>query len=574
MNDNKNLILAFALALLVLFGWDYFFVRPHTPAPVAKVEQGASPTAGIATPALPSATAPPPAGPVPRAQGLSAAPRVVIDTPRLTGSINLKGLRIDDLVLKDYHETVDKRSPNIELFSPSGTKDAYFAQFGWAASGGGAAMPDNDSLWSASAPTLSPATPVLFSWNNGQGLIFETLLEIDNDYVFTITQKVRNTGTAPVVAAPFGLVSRTGAPLHASLTYVLHEGALGIVGGELVELKYKKMREDKPLTESRSTGGWLGMTDKYWLAALIPDQQAQIKTGFRYTASGADRYQADMLYDAMTIAPGSIAERKTHLFAGAKEVKLIDKVERELGVDRFDRAIDWGWFYFLTRPIFFVLDWLYHFLGNFGLAIIGLTIIVKLIMFPLANKGYASMNRMKLVQPKMKEIVDRYKDDKVRQQQEMMALYKTEKVNPLAGCLPILLQIPVFFALYKVLFVTIEMRHQPFYLWIRDLSAPDPLTPVNLFGLLPFTPPQFIAIGVLPIVMGFSMWLTQKMNPAPMDEIQKKIFAWLPVVFTFMLAPFAAGLVLYWTVNNFLSVAQQWWLLKRHGVVAAPAPKA
>lgn len=566
MTDNKNLLIAFLLALVVLFGWDYFVVKPQVVEQKAAAQaQNPAPAATDSVkPALPAA-----ATIQPRSAVLNRSPRVTIDTPSVRGSINLTGLRIDDMVLKNYRETVSRSSDNIVLFTPSGAADAYFAEFGWSLSGTGIAMPAASTVWTASAPTLKPGAPVTFSWDNGQGLLFETVIATDADYLLTITQRVRNSSTAAVTMAPYGLVSRTGTPDLGTITYVLHEGALGIVDGKLVELQYDELREDTPTVETKTAGGWLGITDKYWLAALIPDQKTSFKAGFRYTGTAGDRYQADALYDPLTIGAGAVAERTTHLFAGAKEVRLIDQVAEQLGVDRFDRAIDWGWFYFLTRPIFFLLDWLYKFLGNFGLAIIGLTIIVKLIMFPLANKGYASMNRMKLVQPKMKEIMERYKDDKVRQQQEMMQLYKTEKVNPLAGCMPILLQIPVFFALYKVLFVTIEMRHQPFYLWIKDLSAPDPLTPVNLFGLLPFSPPTFIAVGVLPIIMGVTMYLQQKLNPAPMDEIQKKIFAWMPFIFTFILAPFAAGLVLYWTVNNVLSIAQQWWLLKRHGMVEA-----
>jgi YidC/Oxa1 family membrane protein insertase len=575
VNDNKNLILAFALALAVLFGWDYFFVKPQVAQQKAAVEaQKTAKPAETIQPGLPSA-APTAPSVLPRSAALAKSARVQIDTPAVKGSINLTGLRLDDIVLKTYRETVRPDSANIVLFSPSGADKAYFAEFGWSLSGTGVPMPGPTSVWTASAPALTPQAPVTFSWNNGQGLVFETVIATDAEFLLTVTQRVRNTTGAAVTMAPYGLISRTGTPDHPSITYVLHEGGIGIVADKLVELQYEKMKEDKPITETKTTAGWLGITDKYWLAALIPDQKAGFKAGFRYVgANGTDRYQTDALYEPMTIGAGAVAERTTHLFAGAKEVRLIDKVEKQLGVDRFDRAIDWGWFYFLTRPIFFLLDWLYKLLGNFGLAIIGLTIIVKLIMFPLANKGYASMNRMKLVQPKMKEIMERYKDDKPRQQQEMMQLYKNEKVNPLAGCMPIILQIPVFFALYKVLFVTLEMRHQPFYLWIKDLSAPDPLTPVNLFGLLPFTPPTIIAVGVLPIIMGVSMYLQQKLNPAPMDEIQKKIFAWMPFVFTFILAPFAAGLVLYWTVNNVLSIAQQWWLLKRHGVEDAAAKKA
>lgn len=558
VGDQKNLILAMLLSVLLLVGWDYFYVKSQVEEQqrsAAVVEQeGVIPTS-------PQAAGPDSPSPQvqPREVVISGAPRVAIDTPNLKGSISLKGARIDDLLLTQYHETVSKTSPNITLFSPSGSAHPYYAEFGWTAAGG-LALPGRDTVWTADAETLAPGKPVTLSWDNGQGQTFRLRFEVDEDFMFSVTQSVVNAAGGPVAVNGYGRIARTNLPAGESF-FVLHEGPLGVFNGTLEEADYEDLVEDGP-QQFQTTGGWLGITDKYWLAALVPDQKAPFTGAFR--SFGPTSFQADFLTGALNVAAGGSESQTIRLFAGAKEVALIDKYEEQYGIPLFDRAIDWGWFYFLTRPIFSVLSYLYHLLGNFGLAIIGLTIVVKAIMFPLANKSYASMNRLRELQPKMKELQERYKDDKAAQQKAIMEMYQKEKVNPLGGCLPILLQIPVFFALYKVLFVTIEMRHQPFVLWIKDLSAPDPLTPVNLFGLLPFTPPAMIAIGILPIVMGVTMWLQQKLNPQPADPVQQKVFGLMPIIFTFILAPFAAGLVLYWTVNNLLSILQQWTLMKRH----------
>jgi YidC/Oxa1 family membrane protein insertase len=561
--DSKNLLLAMALAMGVFLLWDMFVLRPQAEQAQAalKAEQAKQPKAqtGATAPTVPGTTATAPVQ-LNRAAVVGQAPRVKIETPRLVGSLNLKGARLDDLTLTTYRETIAPNSKQITLFNPSGAKDAYFAEFGWAA-GSGIAMPSQDTVWTASAPVLGVGKPVTLSWANGQGQTFEIKLEVDEHYLFTVAQTVRNAGAGPVAVSPYSLVSRHGFP-KVQAAFVLHEGPLGVLDGTLVEHRYKDLKEDYGTKTNDSTGGWIGITDKYWLAALIPDQKAPLTAAFRHFPT-PERFQTDVLLKPVTIPAGGAATTVGHLFAGAKEVQLIDRYEAQLGVVNFNKAIDWGWFWYLTRPLFYVLDWLWKLFGNFGLAIIGLTLIVKLIMFPLANKGYTSMNKMKLVAPKMKELQERFKDDKPKMQQELMELYKKEKVNPLAGCLPIILQIPVFFALYKVLYVTIEMRHQPFFLWIKDLSAPDPLTPVNLFGLLPFTPPTFIAIGVLPIIMGVTMWLQQKLSPQVMDPIQQRVFSLMPIFMTIILAPFAAGLVLYWTVNNILSILQQWVLMKK-----------
>ncbi|MCA3254738.1 MAG: membrane protein insertase YidC [Alphaproteobacteria bacterium] len=564
MNDQKNLILAVVLSALVLFGWSAISERFFPTANPA-----ATKTAAASDVVLPKGSVPA-AGAAPairnRDQVLAETPRLKISTPNLVGSINLKGARIDDLVLANplYTDTIKPGSPPVRLFSPSGTAKAYFAQVGWTGPG----APPADAVWTASATELTPAKPVTLSWTSPAGQTYEIVLAVDNKFMFTATQRVVNRGAGAIAVQPYALVSRAGKSADPD-AWTAHVGLIGVFDDLLRDVNYDEASDAGTITEA-SRGGWIGFTDKYWLAAVIPDQKARIDAAFRHSAG--DRFQTDFAGQPKLVGPGQQATTTTHVFAGAKEVRTLDGYEETLGIPLFGRAIDWGWFEIIAKPIFYLLDWLFVFTGNFGVAIIGLTIIVRIAMFPIANKQFASMARMRIIAPKMKELQERYKDDRVRMQQEVMKLYQTEKVNPLAGCLPILLQIPIFYALYKTLMLSIEMRHQPFVLWIKDLSAPDPLTPVNLFGLLPFTPPQFIAIGVLPILLGITMWLQQKLNPAPMDEIQQKVFAILPWVFMVIMAPFAAGLQLYWTTNNILSIGQQWWLYKKHGApVTEPA---
>ena len=410
------------------------------------------------------------------------------------------------------------------------------------------------------------------SWTNPKGVVFKLRFAVDDNYMFTVTQSVTNPGTAPVTVRTYGLVSHSG-EFHEKDASNLHVGPLGVMDGRLKdsETSFKKLREDGPQSYA-TTGGWLGMTEKYWIAALIPNQKLPVAAHF--AAAPGDRYQTDYLDPATVVAPGASTTNVVHLYAGAKEVALIDKYKADLGIPLFDRTVSWGWFWFIAQPIFHLLSWLFKLTGNFGVAIICLTLIVRAALFPIANKQYQSMAKMRLVQPKMKELQERYKDDKPRQQQEIMALYKKEKVNPLAGCLPILLQIPIFFALYKTLMLSTEMRHQPFALWIKDLSAPDPLLVTNLFGLLPFHPPGFLALGVLPVLLGVTMWVQQKLNPAPMDDVQKQVFAFMPWVFMFIMAPFAAGLQLYWVTNNLVSIAQQWLMMKKYPMPASPIVEA
>ncbi len=574
MMDQKNLLVAIVLSVAILFAFQFVFERylPH-PAPAQHAaQQPAQPAAGSAAPgpaaeAPASGTAPAGAGAAAlfetREKAIADQPRVRIDTPLLHGSIALNGARIDDLTLAKYHETVDPKSPEVVLLWPTGTEEPYFAQFGWAESPA-VKVPSPDTKWTASGGPLSPSHPVTLTWDNGSGLLFTRTIAIDETYMFKVDDAVKNTGSSAVSLTPYALISRTGTP-HVLGYYILHEGLIGDLGGSLKEVKYSSLSPEKP-EDFSATGGWLGFTDKYWLTALIPDQDKAIKAQFRHTvdANKVDRYQADFVGAPISVPSGGTAETSTRFFAGAKEFDLLHAYEAT-GIPHFDLAIDFGWFWFLTKPIFMVLQFFFGLLGNFGLAILLLTFLIKLAFFPLANKSYVAMSKMKLLQPEMAKIREKIPDDKAKQQQEIMALYKKVGANPLAGCLPIVIQIPVFFSLYKVLFVTIEMRHAPFYGWIHDLSAPDPTSFANLFGLLPFAPPALLAIGAWPLIMGLTMFLQQKLNPQPVDPMQARMFMFLPIVFTYMLSAFPAGLVIYWTWNNLLSIAQQWAIMHRSG---------
>lgn len=500
-----------------------------------------------------------------RAAALAAAPRIRVNTPRLHGSISLLGGRVDDLTLVDYHETIDPNSPEIELLSPPRAPHPYYAEFGWAPADPATPVPAADTMWTAAGGPLTPSSPVALTWDNGQGLRFIRTFAVDGNYMFTVTQRVENTGAAAVTLHPYSLIARAGTPPTAGF-YILHEGPLGVFDRTLKEMKYSDLQDDGTVKVD-STGGWIGITDKYWLAALVPDQKERVAARFSHRmVDNGSKYQVDFLGQPRTVAPGASTEYTDRLFVGAKQVNLLDHYEKTFEIPLFSYAIDFGWFWFLTKPFFYLLQMLNAALGNFGLAILALTVVVKLIFFPLANKSYVAMSKMKKLQPEVKKLQERFGDDKLRLNQEMMALYKREKANPVAGCLPIAIQIPVFFALYKVLFVSIEMRHAPFYGWIKDLSAPDPTTVFNLFGLLPFDPPSFLHIGVWPLIMGATMFLQQKLNPAPADPVQAKMFMFLPIIFTFLLASFPAGLVIYWAWSNTLSILQQWVIMKRMGV--------
>jgi YidC/Oxa1 family membrane protein insertase len=572
--EQRNLLIAIVLSVGILIAFQFAFERmrpPQPPGTTGGTSATAPATPGPATqsvsPAPSASTNAPGAAPAHAAETREAAlaeqPRVKINTPRLHGSIDLLGARLDDLTLATYHETVDPKSPEVVLLSPPGTEDPYLAEFGWVAVTPDVKVPGPQTRWTETGGPLTPTSPTTMTWDNGQGLVFTRTISVDKDYMFTLHDAVRNNSSTPVKLLPYGLISRTGTP-HVAGYYILHEGLIGYLGGSLQEVKYSSLSPGIPI-DYASNGGWLGFTDKYWLTALVPPQSDAIKARFTHTIDGGvDRYQADYLGSETTVAPGGTAESSARFFAGAKEVNLLDAY-KDSGIPLFDRAIDFGWFYFLTKPIFLILQFFYELLGNFGLAILLLTLCVKLLFFPLANKSYNAMSKMKLLQPEIQKLRERFPDDKARQQQEMMALYKRVGANPLAGCLPIVIQIPVFFSLYKVLFVTIEMRHAPFFGWIHDLSAPDPTSFANLFGLLPFVPPTILAIGAWPLIMGVTMFLQQKLNPQPVDPVQARMFMLLPIVFTYMLAAFPAGLVIYWAWNNLLSIAQQWTIMHRAG---------
>jgi len=567
MEQQKNLIIVIVLSVAILFGFQYFL--PKIQPQQAETQQSSQPASAPTAPAAPGATATAPAGAAaitPRETALGEAPRVAIDTPRLKGSINLVGGKVDDLTLVNYRETPDPDSPQIVLLAPDGTAHPYTLQFGWVAADPGTKVPDADTRWTSSdGRALSPDHAVELTWNNGAGLTFKRRFAVDGDYMFDVTQQVTNQSGQKLSFYPYAQILREG-EVPVSSTYLLHEGPVGIIDGTLKEIKYSAL-VNAPAVEADTTGGWLGITDKYWLTALIPDQKEPVKTRFAHSLRGKlDLYQVDYRGAEHPLEVGASASDETRFFSGAKEVALLDRYESDLGIPRFDRAIDFGWFYFLTKPIFLTLDYFYKWIGNFGLAIMLLTVIIKLIFFPLANKSYAAMSKMKLLQPEMQKLREKYGDDKAKLNQEMMALYKRVGANPAAGCLPIVIQIPVFFSLYKVLYVTIEMRQAPFYGWIHDLSAPDPTSFANLFGLLHFTPPTILAIGAWPLIMGVTMFLQQKLNPQPPDPVQAKMFMALPFVFTYMLAQFASGLVIYWAWNNLLSIAQQWVIMRRAGV--------
>ncbi|MCM2472639.1 membrane protein insertase YidC [Rhizobium sp. CG5] len=601
MQNNRNYFIAIAMSVLVVIAWQFLYMNPRIEkqrlAEQARLEQEAR-----TAPATNNAATPAPAGTVNgalpgstqanatanRDEAIAKTARVAIDTKALSGSINLTGARLDDLKLKGYHETVDDSSPIITLFNPADTKDGYFAEIGYIAGENAGGVPGPNTVWTVSGnDKLTETTPVTLTYANDAGLTFSRKISVDQHYMFQIEDTVSNAGASAASVAPYGRVTRYNKPTTASV-YVLHEGFLGVIGatGGLVEKKYSAV-EEEPIVNEKATGGWIGVTDKYWAAALIPPQDLAYESRFSHFTDGQPRFQADYKNDAVSVAPGQSATTKTLLFAGAKEVPVVDGYASDKSwfgtmftslfttdkaevtsyeVPRFDLLIDWGWFYFFTKPMFRLMDFFFRLVGNFGVAILLTTIVVKLLFFPLANKQYSSMAAMKRVQPKMEELKAKFGDDKMALQKGMMELYKTEKINPIAGCWPVVLQIPVFFALYKVIYITIEMRHAPFFGWIKDLSAPDPTTFINLFGLLPFEGPTFLHLGVWPIIMGITMFLQMRMNPTPPDPTQAMLFTWMPLIFTFMLATFPAGLVIYWAWNNTLSILQQSIIMKRQGM--------
>lgn len=554
------------LAAIILFAWDpvaRWLVPGMFPAEQAQVQQidKTKPDAKQATPPAVADADPTADGPKAirdRNTVLAESQRVAIETPTLRGSINLKGARIDDLVLTKYAETIAKDSPPIRLLSPAGAPQAYFAGFGWKASDG-LTPPDANTQWTASAPKLTPGQPVTLSARSGNQ-VYQITIAVDDQYMFTVKQTVGNSGATPIAVNPYGYISRAEKSTDHD-QWTAHVGPIAVYNDAADYINWSAVPDGSQHFATK--GGWIGFTDHYWLTALVPDQQGQ--NDLRFRSRGDAAYQADAdRANAVTLPAGKSFTSTSRFFAGAKEVNLLDHYEEEQGIAKFGHAIDWGWFRMIEKPIFHYLHWLYRMIGNFGLAIILLTITIRGLLFPIAQRQFASMAQMRAVQPKMKALQEKHKDDKVKLQEEMMKLYKEEKVNPLAGCAPTLLQIPIMFALYKVLILTIEMRHKPFVLWIHDLSAPDPLTPVNLFGLLHFTPPGLLHIGVIPILLGVSMYFQFKLNPAPMDEVQKQVFAIMPWMLMFVMAPFAVGLQIYWITSNLLTIAQQQYLYSRH----------
>ena len=570
MNDNRNMVLAIFLSALVLLGWTFLGPKllPTAAPQTQQVRDGK--THALPQPDSSPAGVPAAGGPTAlkvRADVLRATPRVKIETPSLLGSINLVGARIDDLRLLRQRESIAPNSAPVRLLSPAGAPGAYFAGFGWL--GDNVAVPGPDTLWQASSRHLAPGQPVTLSWTNPAGLKFEQIFKVDDGYLFWVDQRVTNAGGAPAQIRFYGFANRSHQSADPS-SWTNHVGPISVIDGTAnYSTKWDTLDKAGAAGVTGTAGtGWVGFTEKYWLTALAPTS-GDIVPSFRRTPTGG--YQADYAGPGVTIAPGQTVNSQTRLFAGAKEKAVLDRYE-DAGITKLSKSIDWGWFEFFMRPIFGLLRWLFAVTGNFGVAIICLTFIVRAVMFPIAQRQFQSTLGMRRVQPKLKALQARYKDDKPRQQQEVMKLYKEEKINPAAGCLPIFLQIPVFYALYKVLMVAVEMRHQPFAGWIHDLSAPDPMSPVNLFGLLHFTPPHLLAIGILPILVGATQWMTIKMNPATgVDPAQQQIMALMPWFLVFVMAPFAAGLQLYWVTNNLLTLAQQSWFNHKHPVDAATA---
>ena len=552
MGEQKNLLLAILASLVVLLGFQLLFPAEKIPQnnPVQESESSFTPSPEVIT-EMPKA----------RNEIISESERIKINNQYIDGSITLTGARFDDIILTNYLTDLSPNSENVKYLSPKGSNDAYFAEYGWVSANNNLILPDANSIWTSDKNTISPNSPVILSWDNGSGLIFKRKISIDDEYMFNIEQTVINNTSEDINLYPYGLLNRTGFPKLSGL-FILHEGPIGVLNDRVKEIDYDDLEEEKKISEKSNTG-WIGISDKYWLAALIPDQKLNFEGFFQsFDQSSNIKFQTSYLGPQINVRSNSEKSYSSRFYTVAKVLPILDKHEKN-DIPMFDKAIDFGWFYVITKPLAYLLNFFSSYLGNVGLAIIALTICIRIILFPLANKSFKSMSKMKVLQPKMMEIRERYGNDKVQMQKEVMALYKKEKANPLAGCLPILLQIPVFFALYKVLTVTLEMRQAPFYGWIKDLSVPDPYSIFNLFGLIPIDLPSFLIIGIWPLLMGATMFLQQKLNPAPPDPVQAKVMAMLPFIFIFLFAQFAAGLVLYWTCNNVLSIAQQWIIMRK-----------
>ena len=554
-----NLVTAIVVSVLIIFGWQHFYEKPKIQR-IAEEQKHYNKTLESVKKETQVAKSD---KVINRHEALNLSKRVYIKSNALSGSISLQGLRFDDLTLLRYHTSLDKNSPPVVLFSPSSAQDAYFAEIGWLGNNKNIKFPDSSTVWEADGDAISPGKPITFIWINPEKIKFVVRVELDDNYMFTIKQTTINNSSHPLQTQYYALINRTYSHESERMVNILHQGMIGAVNGELKEYNYDDIKDKKKQSFTKNKVDWLGITDKYWLAAFIPDSSYDYSSNFIYgIKSGMDKYQADLISTAQIIESGGSFELTHKLFAGAKKVDLLDKYENQYNIKLFDRAIDFGWFYILTKPIFNAMNFFYLYVGNFGISIMIVTIIIKLGMFTLANKSYRSMKKMKNLQPQMERLKELYADDKTRLNQEIMNLYKKEKVNPVSGCLPLLIQIPVFFSIYKVLYVTIEMRHAPFFGWIHDLSAPDPTTVFNLFGLLPFTPPAFLMIGAWPIIMAATMYLQQKMSPQPADPVQAMVMKFMPLMFLFMFSSFPAGLLIYWSWNNILSIVQQFYINK------------
>ena len=569
MNEQKNLFLAIAISIAIIVFFQFLMPTPISEpvqnseneilAPAASIDNQKINVVEIAKP---------------KEDILSFDQRIKINTPSLTGSINLKGALLDDLTLSNYKVSLDEESANVDLLSPDGTSNPYYIELGWKSLGDqNVQLPNLETVWDTDSTDLSPGNEINLSWVSDENNTFIITISVDDNYMFSITQKVINDSSKVLEIYPYRLIKRINTPKTINF-FILHEGLISLVDDELLEKSYDDLLDDcsasmtvkDEFCDTKGQGGWLGFTDKYWMSVLIPDPNEPINVNYRHGNNGRDNYRTGYVGKIFKIAPGESIQYDGRLFAGAKKLNILSNYDKTLSIPRFTDAIDWGWFAFLTKPVSYSINWFFGYVGNFGLAIIAFTILMRLILFPLAHASFKSMAKMKKLQPEMQRLKETYPNDRQKMQQELMALYKREGANPVAGCLPILVQIPIFFSLYKVLFVTIEMYHAPFYGWIHDLSAPDPLGILILFGLVPWDVPPILSllnIGILPIIMGLTMWLQQKLNPAPTDPTQAKIFALLPFVFTFVLAGFAAGLVLYWSVNNILSIAQQWFIQRK-----------
>ena len=549
MNEQKNLLLAIVASLIILLIFQYLF-----PTERKMIEENVEAENQIKE--VPQEKI------LDREEIVKNNKRIYFsESSRIKGSISLVGARFDDVILKDYKDTIKPESKQVTLLSPNNTLNPYFVELGWM-SQENINLPNKNSEWQLiEGQELGPESHITIKWVSPEGIEFFRKIEIDNDYLITVEQKVTNVSKKDISLTQYGRINRTGTPKTSGF-YILHEGPIAVLNERLIEIDYDDIIEEGSKSVI-SKGGWVGITDKYWLAALIPDQRSRIEGGFKAVLKNIERYQAQYTSNEIVLEKGETASVKSNVFIGAKEVDLLDKYSNQLSIEMFDRAVDFGWFYVITKPLFLLLHKLSDLLGNVGLSILALTVLIRILLFPLANKSFKSMSKMKILTPKMTEIRERYKTDKLKMQQEIMALYKSEKVNPLSGCLPILIQIPIFFALYKVLFVTLETRHAPFYGWVKDLSAPDPTTIFNLFGLFNFMPPSFLMIGAWPLLMALTMYLQQKLNPAPPDPLQAKIMSFLPLMFLFLFATFPAGLVIYWTWNNILSIGQQWIIMKK-----------